>query len=326
MRRSSFALGTAAALALGPSRRRANAAVDSTQIRFAYQATVWGAVAMVADDLGAWAKYGAKVDSLRLTAGAAVRDGMMSGSIDGGSVGVTPLIVGAARANLQAVAVNAYTGKTLAVVVRKDSKYQTVADLRGAKIASTLGSATNEGFVDKVGPKFGLSKDDYQLVNIAFQDMPAALQTGQVDAFLGTEPYPAFTVYGGYGRILTDYSKYDYAPVFVVFRGAYLREHRDNVIAAMRSWLDVVALHARNRARFDQVLYDDFNKHGSSIPLAVIKEASARLETIPQYRPDLRAYMHEQAQVLIKQNAIPSEPDWNTVLRTDILAAAQRAR
>ena len=303
----------------------ARAAIDSTPIRFGAQTTIWGAAALIAEDTGLWSKYGAKVQSIRVATGTVNRDGLISGSLDAATLGATPFALAASHADLQAIAINAYTGGTLSVVVGKNSKYKTVADLKGAKIGTNLGSSTNEIFVDKIAPKFGLAETDYHLINMSFQDMVGALETKGIDAFLGVEPFPSLAIYNGFGRVLTTYAKYDYSPDFIVFRGSFIKDHRDDVVAALRGWLAVLQLYRHRAAYCDQLLYEDFKKHGASMPPAVLKLAMANMEFNPNYRPDIHAYMHAQAEILMKRNAISVEPDWNKVLRTDILAEAQRA-
>jgi ABC-type nitrate/sulfonate/bicarbonate transport system substrate-binding protein len=325
MRRTEF-LKTSAlaagALALSPS---IASAVDATPIRFGNQTTLWGAGTMVAEDTGLWTKYGAKIQSTRVATGTVTRDGLVSGSLDAGTLGVTPFILAATHADLQAVAVNGYMGKTLAVVVGKDSKYRKVSDLKGARIGTNLGSTTNQDFIDKIAPANGLSDSDYHLINMSFQDMVSTLETKDIDAFLGVDPFPTLAVYKDIGRILTDYSKYDYAADFFVFRGPFVRDHRDDVIAFLRGYFEVLTFLRRQPAKFNQILYNDFEQHGAPLPLPVLKVAMTRMDLTPGFRPDMHAYMTDQAQQLMKRNAIGSIPDWNTILRPDILAAAQRS-
>jgi NitT/TauT family transport system substrate-binding protein len=159
---------------------------------------------------------------------------------------------------------------------------------------------------------------------MGFQDMVAALETKDIDAFLGVDPFPTLAVYQGIGRILTDYAKYDYAADFIVFRGPFLRDHRDDVIAFLRGYFDVLRFLKTNPAKFDELLYKDFAAHGASLPLPVLKIAMTHMDLTPDFRPDMHAYMDDQAQQLIKRQAISGIPDWNKLLRPDILAAAQR--
>lgn len=326
MKRDLFLGSALGALAVCPVFARAANAADAagTPIRFGYQATIWGAPAMVAEDAHVWSRTGANVQSVRLTSGAAVRDGLIGGALDAGLTGATPFIIGAARGQLEAVAVAAYTGRTLAIVVGKDSKYRSIADLKGARIASTLGSTTNQVFVEKIAPKFGLSKTDYRILNMQFQDMVPALQTGQIDAFAGVEPFPTLAVANGVGRILMDYGAYDIAPLLIAFNAGFIDRNTPEVLNALRAWLQVDAMFKKQRQTVDKILYSDFSEHGASIPLAVLTQAVSKMDVTSTFRSDLRPYLQEQAQVLIKEGAIPAAPDWSKVLRTDLLAAAQR--
>lgn len=68
-----------------------------------------------------------------------------------------------------------------ALVVRKDSPYQTIADLKGKKIAATKGTDPYL-FTLRSLQQAGLKKDDVELVHLQHPDGRTALEKGDVDA------------------------------------------------------------------------------------------------------------------------------------------------
>jgi sulfonate transport system substrate-binding protein len=76
-----------------------------------------------------------------------------------------------------------------ALVVRKDSPYTTVADLKG-KIAATKGTDPYL-FTLRSLQQAGLNKDDVELVHLQHPDGRAALEKGDVDAWAGLDPHMA---------------------------------------------------------------------------------------------------------------------------------------
>ena len=201
-RRKTLAMlgGSALAAALPVTAR----AQGKAPLKFGIQTTIWGAVALVAEAEKLFEKAGVNVEVVKFDSGANARDAMISGHIDVVSIGATPFVVGVAKSNLVAIATSCYAGSTLALVAGKKSGIKTVADLKGKKIASQLGSQTDHVFQDKIAPAFGLKKGDFEVINTKFADHVAAMASGAVDAFAGVEPYPAVAEVEGLGTVLTD--------------------------------------------------------------------------------------------------------------------------
>src|SRR5215471_14022125 len=88
------------------------------------------------------------------------------------------------------------------IMVRKESKYRTFADLKGKRIAIPSRFAVDHLFVRRLMKEQGLQASDVTLVEIAPPDMPAALLANAVDAYATGEPYGAKSEMDGYARIL----------------------------------------------------------------------------------------------------------------------------
>ena len=77
-----------------------------------------------------------------------------------------------------------------ALVVRKDSPFKSVTDLKGKKIAATKGTDPYL-FTLRSLQKAGLKKDDVELVHLQHPDGRTALEKGDVDAWAGLDPHMA---------------------------------------------------------------------------------------------------------------------------------------
>jgi hypothetical protein len=53
------------------------------------------------------------------------------------------------------------------------------------------------------------------------------------------------------------------------------------------------------------------------------KSALARVDVDPGFPSDLKPYMQEQAEILLKEKKIAAIPDWNKALRPDFMAKAR---
>jgi len=92
--------------------------------------------------------------------------------------------------------------KGAGLIVGVDSRYRSVADLRGTKIG-VFGPSFQYLLILKLLQDSHLDTSrDVTLVTIPYNDQPAALQRGDVQAFLGAEPNCARSVAAGVGRRL----------------------------------------------------------------------------------------------------------------------------
>lgn len=323
-----LALGTMLLAACGgtsPTNATPSAGSGGPTIAFGYQATSWGAPMVVAQKINAWNGLAVNVKTTALSAGTAVTQGLLGGSLQAGSLGSTPFVVGAAKGKLVAVAVVAYAGATDAVVVKKGSPITSIAALRGKKIATQIGSSTNDIFVSKIAPKYGLSKNDYTLVNTTFQNMYSLLATGQVDAFLGVEPSPALAVEKGTGSILTTYLNYDPTPLYLTFTQQFVKSHPQAVVQFLQGWLKVVREFKSNPTEAARLSQSAFGASGVQISKSVLESSVNALQINPQFASNTQQYLTSQAQALVKQGSIPSVPDWSTSVDSSYLRQAAKA-
>lgn len=111
-------------------------------------------------------------------------------SIDFGSTAGGAALVGRAG-GLPIKAVYVYSKpEWTALVTRADSDIQTVADLKGKRVAVTRGTDPHI-FLLRALSQAGLSEDDIVPVLLQHPDGYRALQSGQVDAWAGLDPHMA---------------------------------------------------------------------------------------------------------------------------------------
>ena len=294
-------------------------------LNLGFQNTSWGTVAMVAEAEKTFEKAGANVKFHRFGSGKETRDAMISGRIDVGVLGGTPFVVGAAKGDMDAIGIAMYAGKTNAIVAAKDSGIKTVKDLKGKRVASQLGSATNYVFLNKILPKFGLTKDDVHIVNVTFQNQVAAIVGKSADAFAGVEPFPSVAEVEGLGHAVIDYSQFDMQPVFLAVNEPVLAKRRDELVAFMRGWVAAANIVNNEPDRAVKIVWDTFKAQGYDTKEAVFKLMLTKIDVKPQYVPGLEQYLQEQSDVLVKQKQIAAVPDWKKILDTSVLAQATKS-
>ena len=99
------------------------------------------------------------------------------------------------------VIIGAQCNRGMAVVAGVNAGIASIKDLKGKKVAILPGSTQEVVILDRLKME-GMSIKDIQPVRVAFSDMPAALERGDIDAYVGAEPGPSISVAKGVGKIV----------------------------------------------------------------------------------------------------------------------------
>ncbi|MYM94016.1 sulfonate ABC transporter substrate-binding protein [Duganella vulcania] len=137
-------------------------------------------------------------------AGPVLLEGLNVGSIDFGTVGeAPPIFAQAAGANLVYVGNEPPSPSSEAIVVPKDSKIRSLADLKGKKVVLNKGSNVHYLLV-KALEKAGLAYKDVQAIYLPPADARAAFERGTVDAWVIWDPFLAAAEKQLGARVLAD--------------------------------------------------------------------------------------------------------------------------
>lgn len=191
-RRQTLALlGAGAVTVLIPLTSRANAEPLKT-LRIGWQK---GGVLALAKGTGALEKRlearGIAVSWAEFSSGPPLLEALGAGAVDFGPTGdVPPLFAQAAGGNL--VYAGTYKGSPdgSAILVQKDSPIQSLADLKGKRVAFKRGSSAHN-FTVKALRTVGLSVNDIKASDLSPSDAAAAFSSGQIDAWSIWDPYLA---------------------------------------------------------------------------------------------------------------------------------------
>lgn len=179
---------------------------QTVEVRIGYQkaATILNVLRTREDLAKALTNAGAAVTWTEFPAGAPMLEALNAGSIDFGYTGeAPPIFAQAAGAPLLYVAYDPWGSKAEAIVVPKNSPIQTVADLKGKKVAVAKGSNTNYLLVSAL-EKAGLKFSDIEPAYLPPSDARAAFEGGKVDAWSIWDPFLAVAESAAGARIITD--------------------------------------------------------------------------------------------------------------------------
>jgi len=133
--------------------------------------------------------FGDRIAWSEFPAAAPLVEALNAGAIDAGLVGDAPFTFGAAAgAPIRAIAATRENREGLAILVAKDSPYQSIRDLRGKRIATGRGSIGHQVVLAAL-EKEGLPLDAVTLVFLLPADAKAAWTRGSVEAWATWEPY-----------------------------------------------------------------------------------------------------------------------------------------
>ncbi|HKS19172.1 MAG TPA: sulfonate ABC transporter substrate-binding protein [Bradyrhizobium sp.] len=147
---------------------------------------------------------GYKVVWTEFPSGPPLLEALNVGAIDFGNTGeAPPIFAQAAGAPIQYVAYEPPAPKGEAILVPKDSKLNSVADLKGKKIALNKGSNVHFLLV-KALEKAGVKYSEVEPVFLAPADARAAFERGAVDAWVIWDPFQAAAEAATSARTLAD--------------------------------------------------------------------------------------------------------------------------
>ena len=186
---------------------------------------------------GFYAKHGLKLSLTTAQGGAAIVPGVVSGQFQFGFSNMTSLMVAQSnnvpvRAIANGVASTGVTGKDFgAITVKKGSAISSPKQLEGKKVAVNTLKNINETAVRESVRKAGGDPAKVKFVELAFDQMPAALDSGQIDAAMVVEPALATVRSQGATEIassLVDVAK-DLTVAMYFTSNRYAQQHPDTV-------------------------------------------------------------------------------------------------
>ncbi len=306
-----------------PALRRHARRSARTTIRQGYQTNIWGMPTYYLMKSGVLEKRGIKFEEFAVPSGNLTMQQMVARQVDLGTYAGPSFIIGHDKGGLVAIAVIEQVGKTASVMVRKDLNLTKISELKGLKIANQTGSSVGNIFVDQVAPAAGLKKGDYQEVRMDVNNMVAALAAKTVDVMVNVEPYNAIAEADGLAVKIMNYWDVDKMPVFMAATPDFVEKSPETVIAYLKAWLEVARDFKDNPNKVADSIYGFYTSKGYSMSQDTFRKALATVDVNPGFPSDVRPYMQEQAEILLKEKKIRAVPDWAKALRPDFMEKAR---
>ena len=161
--------------------------------------------------------------------GPQILEALAVGSIDIGATGDTPPVYAQAGGKpLHYVAYEAAKPESSAILVPQGSSLNSLADLKGKRVAVHRGSSSHYLLVQAVH-EAGLQWNDIQAVWLSPADARAAFQKGAIDAWAIWDPYYAAAEVEDHAKVLASGTGLSPNYTFYLASGEFLKNHPDAV-------------------------------------------------------------------------------------------------
>lgn len=232
-------------------------AAPSEKVTIAYSATTDAVLAEIALVKGYFLQEGLEVTPHRHPYGKPALEDLLAGKADFATVAVTPVmfaILKGEKISVIATIQNSNVGN--AILARRDRGISTLGDLKGKRIAVTLGT-TSDFYLDAILGVHGISRKDVEVVDLKAEVMADALARGDIDAVSTFSSYTAFTRKELGARVISFYDKDIYRWTFnVVAKQEFIRKNSGKVEKMLRALARAEEFAGKNPAEAQKIVSD----------------------------------------------------------------------
>ena len=140
---------------------------------------------------------------------------------------------------------------------------------------------------------------------------------------VNVEPYNAIAEADGLAVKIMNYWDVDKMPVFMAATPDFITKSPDAVVAYLKAWLEVARDFKENPAKVADAIYAFYTSKGYSMSQDTFRKAMANVDVEPGFPDNLKPYMQEQAEILLREKKIAAIPDWSKALRPDFMEKAR---
>jgi NitT/TauT family transport system substrate-binding protein len=206
------------------------------KITIAYATLPETAIAQVAQSQGYYLEEGLVATARLHPYGKIALQDLLAGNADFATVAEAPVMFAIMNGEKISVIATIQTSSLgHAILARRDRGILALGDLKGKRIAATLGT-TSDYFLDAILSVNGISRKDIEIIDLKADEMADALAHGNIDAVSTFTPFVAFTQKKLGNRVITFQNKEIYRYHFnVVATQDFIRKNPDKVKKMLRA-------------------------------------------------------------------------------------------
>lgn len=239
------------------------------------------------------------------------KNAVVTRSVDFGAFGIAAATLGGA-AGEPVVVIGAQCNKGMAVVAGKDSGITSIKALKGKKVGILPGSTQEVVILDRLKQE-GLSIKDIQAIRLAFSEMPAALERGDIDAYVGAEPGPSISVDRGVGKVI----EYPYGTPTGSLN-MVLGTHADTVKGKPELIRQYLQMHrkATEYAQGNRAAFVDMSVQKLGLPARIVELAAPNIELTWRIDDEWVTRAKYYGTQMLDKKQIRQLPDYSSFINT----------
>lgn len=284
---------------------------QSPGIRLAYGKKIQYAPQIIAAERNFFKTEGLLIRPQILSTGPQAAEALITGAADAAAMGDAPAVFAAASGRpLKIVAAYGASEHMHRIVAAAKSGIRFPSDLSGKRVAIQFGTSTYGAFL-LFCRKNGIEKTDFNLINLVPTDMPVAMQSGQIDAAVGSEPWPSNieeTVPGSYPVTSLAGLGNEYPHVMVISE-TLATVHPESVVALLRALNRAIELINRQPREAAEII-----ARVTSVPVDRELKSMQAIQWKLRLDASIRNSLLQTADLLKEQNKLPLSADISSAI------------
>ncbi|MDR1732456.1 MAG: aliphatic sulfonate ABC transporter substrate-binding protein [Synergistaceae bacterium] len=261
---------------------------------------------------------GIKVEFEQFAYGPPIIEGLAAGSLDFGEVGDMPIVTAVANGlPIQSIYKTGVNPDSNTLLIPVNSTITSVAELKGKKVAASIGSSGHHYLV-LVLATVGLTVEDVELVNLGATDLGAALASGQIDAGTTWEPYGTIFTGNGSAKYLAKSAGVKQNTSTIIVRKEFAEKNPDITVRYLKVALQIDDFLQQDRERAIRLIAQESG----------FKESDLSGFLINQYNPYFTDFDWDQItktkDFLLKSGLIDQDFDVRTLYTDKYLIEAEK--
>ncbi len=270
-----------------------------------------------------WQKFAPKnwtIEVVPVTSATQIQDGLESGDLDFGLLGPYSTLIAASSGKITSKIVSMTARQGVGLIGRK-GEVEKVADLKGKKIAVPP-PGIQVLILNELLRTNGLTLGkDVTGIPLGYADHPAALERGDVAAYIGTEPLCTKSVVAGVGVRLSevrdtpvgDFNTANWASSKMLAKPEIVRQ----VVQLQKQAAEYLTPNGENdKDRWRELLVTQF---GYDVP--TYEAVLANVGAVWQFDKTREDQVRGAGKMLLDQKGITAEPDYESVFARDYWTA-----
>ncbi len=263
-----------------------------------------------------WDDYDVNVSHTLFSSGTEGNNALIGGTVDvncGSDTKTIGLFASASSEFKPLIIGTIQRGNRYSTIIPVDSTATSWTDLQGMDIGYREGTGadtTMKRYFASDPDGLGLEWDDFTWHSMNVEDMPSALQAGQIDAFTAWELTPTVAVDQGIGKIMRSYGDVALVPVSLHTTEGYAAKNPDLLIAFLAGHLDkqeMIETDTTTAATYASQAATDF---GSTLSVSAFEGLFGRIDFSIEFDTSIIDDIYETADFLVtnmsKYESVPT--------------------